>query len=1155
MTLVMKLNVRSRTISADPFTATSSLVVLTDGPWGTVSGGGGIPAGTQGHALLIRESLQGGPRVRTASDPGVDSEGFARDDIVTIKLERKGSLGDTSALDGVEIIGQKVELWIVGESFFGPSYPISTDYTLSNPYVIAEGTVADGSFLGTFEGEIRIQPSPLPLVQPAQRKFSGRGPSLRFPVSPATARAEWVVYDPPGDLTAFVYFFFSLETFEAGGTQTILTNGDFKLQIVDSRLRLTVDYSTTDAVVTSPMLPRPEAWYRAYFTHDASEKDASLYLENQHQGTDRGAGTLAASGLSWVIGSNQTETSEFFRGFIADPAFFDALLDEETAEGHSDAIAGDETDLYAALSGLPVSATVLLDAAAAVNKGFGLVGLPSTGHGRSAGQIITAISGTTNYDATPPVKIDATTTTNEIVIPATYVAETFAGTETVTVSYATWPDVARANVNAGTPKNATIKGASPATSLGAGAEGGGSGSLAGSTMRRALGPVGHKQGHSVDTEEPVFLHGDPLHGCGFNTLHRGGETVTFTQVTSLLALYAATIPTGEAVAHPVLGVSRLQDGVTEGAVAADVVGESAAIRAGSFDGVDDYWDFGTSHNSVFTNSFTIILRAGHVPPSSGTYEILTNRAAAGAGVRIADEPDPLDPTFRSLTAQLHLPLSLVIELSWNYPSDSVLAYELAMIVERSGAGPVYNWTGTLLIDGIERDTFSSSWEALASVSNLYVGRNVAGTVFWEGVVSDLAIIDTSKSSAWVTEKSHDHLWFHPAGGADVVDEGDGTVTIPVHYTPYGPAETVTLSGFAAYSGDYILHADSTDTGIRITDTYTAETLTGKERIYDADIYDIVPGNWPDPGTTVYPASTVTGALGTMSASITGATWTGGVAPVLPAGVALYLSKHASEAKSEVGTVGRSPGVIAGQPGRRIDLNASRMTWPSYPLAVPWPAEAGTTVNQVLLDAIGSFMGGYYITGDGVMVFGREIDPYSASVDHTIPWEQIESMPAPVEQEEPPTRNLAIPWGAIEFIEEPGDLLEAVPLEDRNKWSVGWRSAEVPVPRVAQIWPTSSEEPPDLKAFWATRAGALAFAMEWREFVRYRRAAANPTIAGREWMFVHPGTGLWLKPFDVVQITHPQFANLGGSVKAQVWRPERKFGDHLVAVELVGIRLV
>ena len=67
-----------------------------------------------------------------------------------------------------------------------------------------------------------------------------------------------------------------------------------------------------------------------------------------------------------------------------------------------------------------------IDNAAAVDKGGGLVGIPITGHAFSADDPVT-IAGTTNYNGVFKIISE---TVNEIVITATYVGETFAGTET-----------------------------------------------------------------------------------------------------------------------------------------------------------------------------------------------------------------------------------------------------------------------------------------------------------------------------------------------------------------------------------------------------------------------------------------------------------------------------------------------------------------------------------------------------------------------------------------------------------------------------------------------------------------------------------------------------------------------------------------------------
>lgn len=68
-----------------------------------------------------------------------------------------------------------------------------------------------------------------------------------------------------------------------------------------------------------------------------------------------------------------------------------------------------------------------IDNAAAVDKTGGLVGIPVTAHGLTPGMAI-AIDDTTNYDGWYLI---VSQTTNEIVITATYQAETFGGTETI----------------------------------------------------------------------------------------------------------------------------------------------------------------------------------------------------------------------------------------------------------------------------------------------------------------------------------------------------------------------------------------------------------------------------------------------------------------------------------------------------------------------------------------------------------------------------------------------------------------------------------------------------------------------------------------------------------------------------------------------------
>ncbi len=66
------------------------------------------------------------------------------------------------------------------------------------------------------------------------------------------------------------------------------------------------------------------------------------------------------------------------------------------------------------------------DAAVAVDKGAGKVGIPCTGHNKSTGDTI-RFERTLNYNAV--YLVDASSTVDEIVITASYAAETFTGEE------------------------------------------------------------------------------------------------------------------------------------------------------------------------------------------------------------------------------------------------------------------------------------------------------------------------------------------------------------------------------------------------------------------------------------------------------------------------------------------------------------------------------------------------------------------------------------------------------------------------------------------------------------------------------------------------------------------------------------------------------
>ncbi len=68
----------------------------------------------------------------------------------------------------------------------------------------------------------------------------------------------------------------------------------------------------------------------------------------------------------------------------------------------------------------------MIDNAAAVNKGGGLVGIPVTAQPFASGETVT-IANTINYNG--DYAVDPTSSADEVVITATYVAETFDGVD------------------------------------------------------------------------------------------------------------------------------------------------------------------------------------------------------------------------------------------------------------------------------------------------------------------------------------------------------------------------------------------------------------------------------------------------------------------------------------------------------------------------------------------------------------------------------------------------------------------------------------------------------------------------------------------------------------------------------------------------------
>ena len=84
------------------------------------------------------------------------------------------------------------------------------------------------------------------------------------------------------------------------------------------------------------------------------------------------------------------------------------------------------------------------DAGAAVDKGGGEVGIPCTAHGLAAGDHI-RIEGSQNYNDEYTIN---SVSTDEIVITATYTAETFLGTEVIYVGIANGTNISLSYVAA-----------------------------------------------------------------------------------------------------------------------------------------------------------------------------------------------------------------------------------------------------------------------------------------------------------------------------------------------------------------------------------------------------------------------------------------------------------------------------------------------------------------------------------------------------------------------------------------------------------------------------------------------------------------------------------------------------------------------------------
>ena len=149
--------------------------------------------------------------------------------------------------------------------------------------------------------------------------------------------------------------------------------------------------------------------------------------------------TMRVFNVNYIVGDGVNEVNTGVAGYITIP-FGCTITDITLLADQAGAI---EIDLwkntysnYPPTSADTITASARpklhqsnLDAASAVDKGGGLVGIPITGHSFVAGDEV-IISGTTNYDGTYIIQ---SISANEIVITATYTAETFTGSETASM--------------------------------------------------------------------------------------------------------------------------------------------------------------------------------------------------------------------------------------------------------------------------------------------------------------------------------------------------------------------------------------------------------------------------------------------------------------------------------------------------------------------------------------------------------------------------------------------------------------------------------------------------------------------------------------------------------------------------------------------------
>ena len=723
-------------------------------------------------------------------------------------------------------------------------------YTLASPKIWRRGPVSDWN-LGTEQATLTIQAAQTGLSEQAMDKWPGFGTGLLFAAG-GSGKVDWEVWDPSGDWTFSCYALLSQEQWDStGGTVGFcMGNSDTNIRFKGKHVEAKITHATSGAqTIISDNLPRPERWYMLRVTYNDTTKVFSLYIAKT-LGASELVGTVTGVGARTTSG-----TAWRFGQSTSATNNYEGIIGE--FRFFADDLTPDDADGLEQ-GPLPVDAESLY----AYLPGW------------------TNIAGTSLLDF--------------------------------------------AQKNASSPRDGTITTATAATLAGgsiretsdATEEGTGAGE---DRMAWPLGKCTHILGRMLDAENNVFGFCDPTRGVqDFLEVYQGGiaETITFRE-TSWLAFYAATlVSAGDCVVYPQGGASRhhtLLSGTTTtgGSITADVLGHGPHVRGLKLDGSTQYGDAGTGSNSVFDNSFTIVIGVGYSPTNDASISILDNRSSAG-GIQILDAIDPVDTAFRVVDVRLYNSLTPFISMTHRYAVIPHLAFELVWTADRSGGGPAYTWDSSLYLNGLVSSNVTPTGAITTSLNSLYLGRNVAGTIFFDGVVSELQIYNTAKDATWVADKLHENIAPYLDSGEAAVDLSGGLVALPLDGNPFVPGDSVIIAGTTNYDATEVLQTDP-DPGqvgkrIVITATYNAETFDGTSTVKPSDLIHHYPGHKHE-----FPASTLTDEVGSLDFTLTGSPdWVGGVTPTLPRGQIAHVAK------------------FAGQVGHKIDLTGAA-DWPSYPV--------------------------------------------------------------------------------------------------------------------------------------------------------------------------------------------------------------------------------